>query len=135
MRYALVPHSAAWPESGIVQESHEFLHPLISRVVSSHDGPLPPRWGFLDLYAWNVVVSDVKPAHEGGITLRIYEASGKAGSRKLLKLHTRVSTASEVNLLEDPGRTVAVEEDSLRIDLRPFEIKTFLVRPGPGKTP
>src|SRR5208282_1064959 len=28
MHYALVPHSNGWAESGIVQESYEFFHPL-----------------------------------------------------------------------------------------------------------
>ena len=65
--YALVPHSSGWPESGIVQEGHAFLHPLICRVAAPHDGPFPQQWGLLTLYAWNAVVPSLKPAHGGGI--------------------------------------------------------------------
>jgi alpha-mannosidase len=81
------------------------------------------------------VVSSLKPALGGGVALRVYECNGKPASRKLLKLHTNVATANEVNLMEDPGRIVPVEEDGLRFDTGPFEIKTFLLRPPPGKTP
>ena len=129
MRFALVPHSHGWSDAGVVRESRQFLDPLIARVVASHDGPLPGRWGFLDLDADNVELSDVKPARGGGIVLRVYEAAGKAASQKRLALHARVSSAREVNLLEDPGRALDVHEDGVRFDLHPFEIKTFLLQP------
>ncbi len=45
MRYALVPHARGWPESDIVQEGRAFLHPLITRVASAHNGPFPPQMG------------------------------------------------------------------------------------------
>ncbi len=135
LRYALVGHSGGWPEAGIVQESRALIHPLICRVAAAHDGPFPARWGLLTLHAWNVVVSSLKPAHGGGIALRVYESNGKPASRKLLQLHTPLSTASEVNLMEDPGRSVSLDEQGIRFDLRPYEIKTFLLRPACRNSP
>ncbi len=81
------------------------------------------------------MVSSLKPAHGGGIALRVYEWNGKPASRKLLQLHTRVSTASEANLMEDPGRMIPLEEDGVRFDLRPFEIKTLLLQPASRNSP
>jgi len=134
MRFALIPHSHCWSESEVVQESRQFLDPLITRVVASHEGPLPSRWGFLDLDADNVQLSDMKPARGGGIALRVYETAGKAASQKLLALHASVSSAREANLLEDPGRALEVHENGVRFDLHPFETKTFLFQLAPATT-
>jgi len=134
MRLALIPHSGGWSEAGIVQESRQFLDPLITRVVASHEGRLTSRWGFLDLDADNVQLSDIKPARGGGIAVRVYETAGKAVSQKLLALHARVSSAREANLLEDPGRALEVHESGVRLDLHRFEIKTFLFQLAPATT-
>jgi alpha-mannosidase len=134
MRYALVPHSHGWAESGIVRESREFLNPLLTRVVAAHEGPLKSGWGFLDLPADHIELSSLKPARGGGIALRVYESAGKPKFQRLLTLHAMVPSAREANLLEDPGRLLQVEETGVRFGLHPFEIKTFLfqLRPGPA---
>ena len=132
MRFALLPHSRDWSDAGVVQESRQFLDPLITRVVAPHEGPLPSRWGLLNLDADNVQLSDLKPARGGGIILRVYETAGKAASQKRLALHAGVSSAREINLLEDPGRALEVEDGGIRLDLHPFEIKTFLFQLAPA---
>ena len=44
-----------------------------------------------------------------------------------------IRAAEEVNLLGDPIRQLKVTRGALRIDLRPFEIKTFRLRLEPRK--
>jgi alpha-mannosidase len=133
MLYALVPHSQAWSESGIVNESRAFLHPLITRALAAHDGPLLSGWGFLDVSGPNVVLSDVKPARGGGIAVRVYEATGKPALHARLSVQAAVSSAREANLLEDLGRPLLVQDDGVRFDLHPFEIKTILFQLGPAR--
>ena len=88
MTYALLPHSGSWQSSGIPRYGLELVHPLIGRVVASHEGPLPPqRWGFLDLDASSTLVSSVKPARGGGVAVRVYESAGKPDKGRLLQLH------------------------------------------------
>ncbi|MGC8641033.1 MAG: alpha-mannosidase [Isosphaeraceae bacterium] len=130
MRLALVPHSGGWAEARIVQQGREFVDPLIARIVGPHTGPLTSGWGFLDVSAPNVVLSDVTPARDGGIVVRIYESAGKATSRAILKLHAMISGAREVNLLEDPGSALQIKNDGVRFDLHPYEIKTFRFQPA-----
>ena len=133
MSYALIPHSQGWAESGIVKASHELLHPLLGRVVASHEGPLPSdRWGFLELDASSTLASSVKPARGGGIAVRVYESAGKADHGRLLQLHASVAAACEANLLEDPIRRLLLQNDGLRFDMHPYEIKTFVFRLGPA---
>jgi alpha-mannosidase len=77
-----------------------------------------------------VVLSDVTPARDGGIVVRVYESAGKATSRAILKLHAMISGAREVNLLEDPGSALQIKNDGVRFDLHPYEIKTFRFQPA-----
>jgi alpha-mannosidase len=126
MRLALVPHKGGWSESGAVQEGRQFLDPLIARVVARHAGPLASGWGFLEISAPNVVLSSLSPAGSGGIAARVYESVGKAVAQARLAIPSRVSSASEVNLLEDPGRQLPVRGGGVGFDLHPYEIKTIL---------
>ena len=41
--------------------------------------------------------------------------------------------AGEVNLMEDPGRELVVANSTLKLDRRPFEIKTIKFRLRPQK--
>jgi alpha-mannosidase len=131
VRYALVPHAGDWSAARVFRDGLEFNHPLIARVVAPHPGKLLPRWGLLDLDAANVVVSAMQPARGGGVTVRVYEAAGQTVPRASIRFHLPVPGASEVNLLEDPGKAADVEDGTLRFALRPFEIKTFALKLEP----
>jgi alpha-mannosidase len=125
--YALVPHVGDWARAGVYRDGLEFNHPLLARAAASHPGTLPKRWGFLEVIPQNVVVSALKPGPDGTAVLRIYEAAGKAAVAKV-RLWQPVTAAEEVNLMEDPGRTLPVTGSELRLELRPFEIKTIKLR-------
>jgi alpha-mannosidase len=133
MRYALVPHSGDWRAARVFREGLEFNHPLIARAVAAHPGSLPARWGLLDVDAANVVLSALQPESGGGVTVRIYEAAGQAVPQASMTIHLPVSGASEVNLLGDAGKPVALESGRLGFALRPFEIKTFALKVDPRR--
>ena len=105
LRYALVPHNGDWRDAGIFREGLEFNHPLLCRQVAPHPGPLPKRWGLLDVSAPNVVVSSLKPGKEGTGLLRVYEAAGKSTAAVSIQLHAELLSANETNLMEvgSPG--------------------------------
>ena len=44
------------------------------------------------------------------------------------KLQAKVVSAQEVNLMEDPGRKLTAENDTLQFDMGPYEIKTFALQ-------
>jgi alpha-mannosidase len=123
--YALEPHAGDWRDAGVYRTGLEFNNPLIVCKLTSHPGPLPPTWGWLDVSPANVVLSALKPARDGTTVIRVYEASGKATPRASIKLHARVLSANEANLMEDSGAKVTVRQNTLQFDLHPFEIKTF----------
>ncbi len=131
--YALVPHAGDWREAAVYREGLEFNHPLLACTMATQSGELPGRWGFLDIAPQNVVVSALKPGPDGSAVLRVYEAAGKPAAAKI-RISAQVVTAEEVNLMEDPGRKLAVTDNTLQLDLHPFEIKTIKFRIRPLKT-
>ena len=76
-----------------------------------------------------MVVSSLKPSRDGDDSaLRVYEASGRAAAGVTIKLQAKVLAAHEANLMEDAGAEIKTDGDSVRFDLRPFEIKTIRLR-------
>jgi len=126
--YALAPHAGDWRAAGVYRTGLEFNNPLIVRKMTSHAGSLPKTWGLLDVSPANVVLSALKPAKDGLTVIRVYEASGQATTGATIKLHAKVVSANEANLMEDSGAKAEVRQNTLRFDLHPFEIKTFKVR-------
>jgi len=72
-----------------------------------------------------VVLTALKPFPDGFTVVRVYEASGQSTQGVKIQLHARIASAYEANLLEDSGRKLKVQNDSVAFDLHPFEIKTI----------
>ena len=125
--YALVPHSADWRQAGIFREGQAYNNPLLACTAGIHSGNLPPRWGFIDVRHPDVVVSALKPGEDGGVILRIYEATGRAADGVEILSALPIESVEEVNLVEDPIRPVKSSRNGLRVDLKPFEIRTLRI--------
>ena len=130
--YALVPHAGDWRQAEVYKAGWEFNHPLLAHKVTAHGGGLPHRWGLLEVSQPNVVASALMPGRDGSVMLRIYEASGKPATGVEIKFHVPVSSAFETNLLGDDIRPVPAANDTLHLDLRPFEIKTLKLKLHPA---
>jgi alpha-mannosidase len=130
--YALVPHDGTWQQARIVQSGLEFNDPLLVMPLEQHSGKLSRKWGLLQISSPAIVLSALMPAEDGhGIILRVYEAMGQAARNVNIRFNTQIQSASEVNLLEDQIRSLPPGQDSIDIDLRPFEIKTFRLQLKP----
>ena len=123
--YSLVPHAGDWRQANVYRAGWEINNPLLVRKVSSHEGSLPMRWGWLDVSQPNVIVSALKPGPGGSVILRVYEASGRPSAGVRIKVHAQLSSAQESDLMEDVGHELKIEQNSFQFDLHPFEIKTF----------
>jgi alpha-mannosidase len=126
-RYALLPHRGDWREAAVYRAGQEFNNPLIVRKCASHSGSLPRRWGLLEVSPSNVVLSALKPSRDGAIIVRVYDAGGQATTGAALRFNAALLSAEETNLMEDPGHKLKVQDNSIRFDLHPFEIKTFRI--------
>ncbi|NQT92604.1 MAG: hypothetical protein HQ559_07580 [Lentisphaerae bacterium] len=128
--YALVPHSSDWREAGIVREGQAYNHPLLACAAGVHSGELPPRWGLIDVRHPNVVVSAIKPGEDGGVIVRMYEATGQPAEDVEIVSALPIESVEEVNLVEDPIGPVQSTGNTLRVDLKPFEIRTLRLELG-----
>lgn len=130
MRYAIVPHMGDWKSAAVYRDGLEFNHPLLVRKAEAHGGPLPKRWGLLEVSNRNVIVSSLAPGRDGVALVRAYEAAGQPAEGVVLAPRSGLESAAEVNLLDDPGRDLPVEAGVARFDLKPFEIKTIRLKLG-----
>ncbi len=130
--YAIVPHAGDWREAGIYRAGLEFNNPLIVRKALPHAGSLPKRWGLLEVSHPNVVLSALKPGPGGAAILRIYEAAGTPSPQVKIGLRAKLLAAEEVNLMEDPGRKLAIANDAVTLDLGAFQIKTLKLQLQPA---
>jgi alpha-mannosidase len=134
LHYALVPHSGDWRQAAIYRAGLEFVHPLTVRKEAPHAGSLPKQWGLLEISPPSVMLTAFKPGPGGTVVLRVYEASGQPAPSVTVKLRARIIAARETGLLEDAGSELKVENDTVRFDLRPFEIKTIKLTLAPAKS-
>jgi alpha-mannosidase len=126
--YALFPHAGDWYTGETVGHGYRLNNPLAALVVPG--GARPARFAFVTSTAPNVLVETVKAAESGdGVVVRVYECGNRRGPAAL-RFCRPLAGAAEVNLLEEEPRPVHVEGDTVRFDVRPFEIKTFLVHPA-----
>jgi alpha-mannosidase len=125
--YAIVPHAGTWQGAQIYRAGLEFNNPLIVRKTSRHSGSLPSSWGLFEITPPNVVASTVKMGEAGGLIVRVYEAAGEAVPHAHIRLARGASTATEVNLIEQPLGAVDFQDNTLAFSLRPYEIKTFRI--------
>src|SRR5262249_4248304 len=105
----------------------EFNQPLLVHKAEAHPGPLPRRWGLVEIAPPSVMLSALKPGRAETTILRIYETDGLSAPEVSIQFHAPILAASEVNLMEDTSARLNVSRDTLRCSLHPFEIKTFAV--------
>jgi alpha-mannosidase len=126
--YALVPHTGDWQQGEVYRHGLEYNNPLLCRKSDIHKGRFTKTWGLLEVSEPNVVISALKQSRDGSIVLRLYEASGNATPGVIIKSRAGINSAYEANLIEDTGREIKVTGDTLKIDMRSFEIKTLKLR-------
>jgi alpha-mannosidase len=63
----------------------------------------------------------------------VYEAEGESATGVTIHLNSGIASACEANLLEDSGRPLKVEKNTIRFDLHPYEIKTIKLSLLPEK--
>jgi alpha-mannosidase len=125
LEYSMLPHAGDWRDAGVFRAGMELNNPLVVQKVSVHAGTVPGRWGAVEISDPNVVVSTMMPGRDGATILRVFEATGRPASAVKIKLAAPMTSAAEVNLMEDPIRDLPVADNSVQFDLHGYEIKTF----------
>ena len=73
----------------------------------------------------NIIIETIKQAEDGdGIIVRLYESQRKRGQVQV-RAGFAVEAAWETNLLEENESKLSVENDSIQLNLKPYQIMTI----------
>jgi alpha-mannosidase len=132
LHYALEPHRGTWRDARIFREGMELDNPLICRTAAPHSGKLAAGWSFVGVSDPSVVITSATVGRDGAVLVRMYEAAGRQAKDLTLDFASDVSSATEVNFMEDHLTHLTAEGKQVRFDLAPFQIKTVSVRLAHG---
>lgn len=119
--YAFYFWDAPLIDSGLVQQAYALNIP--PRVFEG----MRETQSLFELDQPNIILETVKPAEDGShkdIVLRLYEAMGSK-TRTRLVTSLPIQAAYQTNMLEEVLEPLAISAGQLKLEFRPFEIKTL----------
>jgi alpha-mannosidase len=126
--YSLYPHGGTWRDALTVRRGYELNYPLLVRQLDRHEGELKNEFSFLEVQPENVVLTATKKAEDdGALILRFYEWAGKESDVKL-RLPSGAQAVSETDLIERPVSELSLQDGTVTVHTKPYEIKTVRVR-------
>jgi alpha-mannosidase len=128
--YSLLPHNCAFSVDAVIKPAYELNVPVVCAKV---DKDTEDFSGLLDIDASNIIVEAVKWAEDGqGFVVRFYDAA-KSGKKVKISFNVSVSEVTEANLLEEGIRKCSMEDNSISMYVKPFEIKTIVCKLSAGR--
>jgi len=129
-KYSFYPHAGSWNE-GTQREAYLLNDPVVvyERTIDNRpQARVDHRLSMVSVSAPNVIIETVKRAEDGdGIIIRLYESQRKRGPVQV-KFGFAVKSAWETNLLEENESELSLENDSIELSLRPYQIMTLRVK-------
>ena len=133
-KYSLYPHTGGWNEE-TQKEAYLLNDPILvfhpDREPKTVDRSSSTVFGLpsmVSVSAPNVIIETVKRAEDGdGIIVRLYESQRKRGQVQV-KVGGVVDSAWATNLLEENESALSVENDSILLNLKPFQIMTLRIK-------
>ena len=137
-KYAIAPHSGSFLEANVVRAGLNFNNEMRLLHVADLDS-FNRQMSIVTVEGpRNILLSNMKRGEDDAeldghyrirdrpgksIILRIYETLGGSG-RARIKTKLNVQKAFKTNLLEDDVEELVIEEDSIAVSCKPFEIVT-----------
>ncbi len=127
--YSFFPHADSWREAGTLPMAARLNTPLKGLVAAprTDGGAQGTAMSFVSCDAPHVLVETVKQAEDGdGVIVRMYESENRRGSVNL-RFHRPLARVQACNLMEMNEGDAAFAADTLPVQLKPLEIRTFRV--------
>jgi len=128
-KYSFYPHTGSWNEE-TQREAYLLNDPIViyQRKEEGRKESVSNLQSLVSVSSPNVIIETVKCAEDGnGIIIRLYESQRKRGPVQV-KFGFVVKSAWETNLLEENESEVSVENDSIELNLRPYQIMTLRIK-------
>jgi alpha-mannosidase len=125
--YSIYPHSNTWKEANTPQMAYNLNVPMYSVIEKSHKGQLDGKMSLLKVNNDNCIVEVIKKAENNdGVIVRIYEYKNM---RKNVEMEFGIDVESvyECDLMENITSSVEKDENTISFEIKPYEIKTFLL--------
>ena len=126
--YAIYPHKGSWEVSGTGRRGYELNYPLLVRVEPNHSGELPAAQSLLAIDSPTVFLTAMKKAEDdNSLILRFYKLAGGV-EETTITLPCAATEAVETDLIERPFSRLQVAANRVRVQMKPYEIKTVKVK-------
>ncbi|MBQ7353740.1 MAG: alpha-mannosidase [Clostridia bacterium] len=125
--YSLYPHSQNVENCDVVKYAYELNLPMTA-VKCEGGGKLESEFSLVSVNKDNVIVEAIKEAEYGDETVvRLYEAKNYR-SKATIKFGFDISEAYLGNLCERKLKPLTIKNNSVTLDIKPFEIVTLIVK-------
>lgn len=125
--YALYPHNGEVNSSDVVYEGYCLNTPMYCVLTDAHSGKLSTEFSLVSVDKDNVIVETVKKAEDSNaLIIRAYETWNRR-TQVNFAFGIDVGSVYECNLLEEKDVLLNSDGNSLSVEFKPFEIKTFKV--------
>jgi mannosylglycerate hydrolase len=121
--FALYPHQGTWVQAGVVAGAEHYAHGFVT-VRGSSDAAEPLDRAGLSISGECVVMSSLRRRGEWFELRLVLEAP----EPRAALISGALREARNCDLLGQPGEPLSVVNGSLRLDLRPWEIRTVQLR-------
>ncbi len=127
IKYSLYPHPGDWRTAGTTQKGYELNYPLIAKVETAHEGYLPAKHAFIEIFPDNLVVTVLKKAEESDdLIMRFYETKGTESTAKIrLSSWMGIDSVHKTDLLENEIENIPVIKNEFETKVGKFSIETF----------
>ncbi len=123
--FVIYLHQGDFREARTVDRAYALNNPLTCVRKEQEGGRLPAAWSAVSVDAPNVIVEVVKRAEDGdGTIVRMYEAFNRR-TEATVTLGLPAARVFDCNLLEEPERELAVENGTVKLTVKPYEIRTL----------
>ena len=124
--YSLMPHVGGWREAGTPEQAYRLNVPVLTAKGAGEAAVQQP---FAAVANENIIIEVVKQALNGeGTVIRLYECYGRRTTGAKLNLGFIPVSAEICNLMEQPTGPACIEGSAITFDIKPYEIKTFLLK-------
>ena len=125
--YALYPHKGSWRDAKVYKVAYIFNTPFEILSTSLNKGSLNREHSFISIEPENVVITTIKRGEsDESLVIRLHEVEGKKASA-VLRFDFKVKKVVETNLIERPIEEVKLNENTARINIKPYQLKTIKV--------
>ncbi|GHT77673.1 alpha-mannosidase [Bacteroidia bacterium] len=126
IRYAIVGHTSTAVEAGIAGQAEAFNQPLAAFVAPKHKGNLGRNFSWIATNSPQLAVKALKKSENGeSYVIRVNEISGKDLASGRIHFAFPITSAQELNGIEESIGNVRFEGNDLIVDAKAFQPRTF----------